>query len=544
MVRFTSLSILALSPLVHARLDWLHARGTAQECPPCPAEGEPQGYTHTVTITEPAEPGKTVTVSDPEGSYQTVTVKDPSELYKTVTVTEHYETPQTKVVYVSQGETIYPPKETVTVTHQGQTVTVTKTENEEYTVTKQVNVYPGGPGYTDSNGYQPGPKTITLTRGHPVPSAGYPGDEGGVVTKIVDDNGEKGDYPGSVHTVTVVRDGELKTLTITNDNYNKVVKTITQQNGEEKTVTMAGNNENKDVKTITLEDGDKNKVIKTITVEDSNKHIVTKTIQDGDMYHTVIIKPEPTITTITDDNGGYITTVVEVPCTYTITAPAKYATAAMTGNDDSYKTITRTATYGGEPEVEVIVYDPETGKSNCEKDNGSPCHPGYENDKTGYGEHNGSHDGGDDETHYDSDEKAQYGENNKPHYPGGNGTHHGNDGKPHYPGDDKGQYGQPGYTKVVSNGNQTYTIAPVYTKVRTYDNGHVYTEAPSADDDSCDSVAMSTSIATVYNTLVVTVGAGSNDAPSATTTPSTEQPTSGRSFRAPKKPRSPLSMRW
>ncbi|WZH41481.1 hypothetical protein QYS62_002428 [Fusarium acuminatum] len=505
MVRFTPLAALALVPLAQARFDWLYSRDTIAQCPPCPVNGEAQDCSHTVTITNPSGPYETVTVSDPKGSYQTVTVTEHGEPGKTITITQNYQSPQTKVVYVSQGETINLPIETVTVTHPGKVVTVTKTETEinGYTITKNVNGYPGN---SNDNGYQPGPKTVTISAGHPVPSAGSPNYDGGVVTKVVGGNDK---YPDA-HTVTVINDGEVKTLTYTDGNYNTVVKTITEDNGHEEVVTVTGRDEYEVVKTVTVDDGG-NKIIKTVTAENTNNYIVTKTIQDGDKYHTVIVKPEPTTSIITKENGDYITTVVEAPQSYTLTAPIRYGSAAVT--DDDCETFTRTATYTGKPEVEVIVYDPETGDSTCTKEDGSSCHSGYDNDKTGYGD-KGSHTGGDDSK----------------------GTDNSKD--PHAGGNDKGQYADPSYTKGGQGGSDSYnTNLPVYTKIHTYGNGDTYTEVHGADPTGCDSVAISTSIATVYNTVVVTVdGSSSQYAP-----PSSTPVSKGRAER---KVRSPLSIRW
>ncbi|KAI6759662.1 hypothetical protein HG530_010342 [Fusarium avenaceum] len=481
MVRFTPLAALALVPLAQARFDWLYARDTIAQCPPCPVNGEAQDCSHTVTITNPSGPYETVTVSDPKGSYQTVTVTEHGEPGKTITITQNYQNPQTKVVYVSQGETINLPVETVTVTHPGKVVTVTKTETETngYTVTKNVNGYPGN---SNGNGYQPGPKTVTISAGHPVPSAGSPNYGGGVVTKVIGGNDKYSD----THTVTVINDGEVKTLTYTDGNYNTVVKTVTEDNGHEEVVTATGRDEYEVVTTVTVDDGGK-KIIKTVTAENTNNYIVTKTIQDGDKYHTVIVKPEPTTSVITKENGDYITTVIEAPQSYTLTAPIRYGSAAVT--DDDCETFTRTATYTGKPEVEVIVYDPETG------DKGSPT-------------------GGDDSK----------------------GTDNSKD--PHAGGNDKGHYADPSYTKGGQGSSDNYnTNLPVYTKIHTYGNGDTYTEVHGADPTGCDSVAISTSIATVYNTVVVTVdGSSSQYAP-----PSSTPVSKGRAER---KARSPLSIRW
>ncbi|KAJ4006622.1 hypothetical protein NW752_010621 [Fusarium irregulare] len=382
MVRFTSLTTLALVPLAQARFDWLYARDTIAQCPPCAMESEQQECSHTVTVTKPA------------GSYETVTVADPRGSYHTVTVTEH-------------GE----PGKTVTVTASAKVVTVTETETNERIVTKQVNVYPAG--NSNGNGYQPGPKTVTISNGYPAPSAGSPGYNGG--------DGDNVKYPDAAHTVTTLEDGK--------------------------------------------------KIVKTVTAENTNKYVVTKIVHEGEKDYTVIVKPEPTVGTITKDNGDYETTIVE--------APIRHGSASPT--DEDCETFTRTATYTGQPEVEVIVYDPETGDSTCTKEDGQPCRLDYDNDK-------GPDNSG---------------------YPGS-----GEDGKDYQDDGSKGQDGSNGYNPNV----------PVYTKVLTYGKGDTYTEVYGADPTGCDSFAVFTSIATVYNTVVVTVE------PSNTA--------------VAKKARSPLSVRW
>ncbi|KAG8668937.1 hypothetical protein FPOAC2_08242 [Fusarium poae] len=459
MVRFTPLAALALVPVAQARFDWLYARDTIAQCPPCTMEGEAQECSYTVTVTEPAGPYETVTISNPKGSYHTVTVTEYGQPGKTVTITQNYQEPVTRVVYVSQGETLNPTKETVTVTAPGKVVTVTKTETSEHVVTKQVNVYPG-PENSNGNGYNPGPKTVTIGNGYPAPSADSPGYDGAVVTKIVG-GGDDVEYPDDAHTVTVIDDGKVKTLTYTDGHYNTVINTVTLKDGK--------------------------KIVKTVTAENTNNYVITKTTHEGGKYHTVIVKPEPTVSTITDDNGDYITTIIETPHTYTLTAPIRYGSPSPT--DDDCETITRTATYTGQPEVEIIVYDPESGDSTCTKEDGQPCHPDYENDKTGYDDN----------------------------------------GKDQEDDDSKGQYEVPAYTKVQSGSDGYNSNVPVYTKIRTYGNGDTYTEVYGADPTGCESFAVSTSIATVYNTVVVTVEPSS---------------TLASDKRVPKKARSPLSVRW
>ncbi|KLO85282.1 uncharacterized protein LW93_13886 [Fusarium fujikuroi] len=400
MVRFTPLAALALVPLAQARFDWLYSRDTIAQCPPCSLESEPKDCSHTVTVTKPSGPYETVTVSDPNGSYRTVTVTEQDGPGKTVTITQNYQNPQTKVVYISQGETVEPAIETITVTRPGKTVTVTATETEtsEHIITKKIDSYPG-------------PKTVTISNGY----------------------------------------------------------------GHEEVVTVTGKDQYEVTKTVTMENG--NKVVETITAENTNNYVVTKTIQQGGKYYTVIVKPEPAVSTITKENGDCITTVVEVDQTYTLTAPAKYGTATVA--DDDCDTYTRTATYTGKPEVEVIVYDPETGDSTCTKEDGKPCNPGYDN--------------------------------------GGDGS--------------KGQYEDPTNTKGRDGSGNYNSNAPVYTKIRTYGNGDVYTEVHGAEPTGCESAAISTSIATVYNTVVVTADASPSKAPTA-------------ERRAANKVRSPLSVRW
>ncbi|RGP79639.1 hypothetical protein FLONG3_2193 [Fusarium longipes] len=481
MVRVTPLAALALVPLAQARFDWLYARDTIAQCPPCTMEGEAQDCSHTVTVTKPAQPYETVTVSDPNGSYHTVTVTEHGEPGKTVTVDQNYQKPETKFIYISDGETFNPPKETVTITAPGKVVTVTETETSEHVVTKHVTVYPG-PGNSNGNKYHPGPKTVTISNEYPIPSADSPGYDGGVVTKIVGD-GDNVKYPDNVHTVTVIDDGKVKTLTYTDGNYNTVIKTVTQDNGEEKVVTFTGRDDYEVVNTVTLEDG--KKIVKTVTAENTNNYAITKTTEEGGKYYTVIVKPEPTVSTITKDNGDYVTTIVTNPHTYTLTAPIRYGSASPTDDDDC-ETITRTATYTGQPEVEIIVYDPESGDSTCTKEDGQPCRPGYDNDKTGY----------------DENGKGQQG------------------------GDSKGEYEAPAYTKVQGGSDGYNSNLPVYTKIRTYGNGDTYTEVYGADPTGCESFAISTSIATVYNTVVVTV-----------------EPSAPSASGVPNKARSPLFIR-
>ncbi|RGP76123.1 hypothetical protein FSPOR_369 [Fusarium sporotrichioides] len=422
MVRFTPLAALALVPLAQARFDWLYARNTIAQCPPCTMEGEAQECSHTVTVTERAGPYETVTVPDPKGSYHTVTFTEYGQPGKTVTITQNYQEPVTRVVYVSHGETLNPPKETVTVTAPnkvvtvtapGKVVTVTNTEASEHVVTKQVDVYPG-PGNSNGNGFYPGPKTVTISNGHPAPSADSPGYDRAVVTKIVED-GNNVKYPNDAHTVTVIDDGKVKTLTYADGHYN----------------------------TVTLKDG--KKVIKTVTAENTNNYVVTKTTQEGGKYHTVIVKPEPTVSTIINDNGDYVTTIVETPHTYTLTAPIRYGSPSPTDDD-------------------------------CE------------NDKPGY----------------DDNGKGQEGD------------------------DSEGQYEVPAHTKVQSGSDGYNSNVPVYTKIRTYGDGDTYTEVYGADPTGCESFAVSTSISTIYNTVVVTVEPSS---------------TVAADDRLPKKARSPLSVR-
>ncbi|KAF5967197.1 hypothetical protein FCOIX_12084 [Fusarium coicis] len=387
MVQFTPLAALALVPLAQARFDWLYSRDTIAQCPPCSLDSESKDCSHTVTVTKSSGPYETVTVSDPNGSCHTVTVTEQDGPGKTVTITQNYQNPQTKVVYISQGETVEPAVETITVTRPGKTVTVTATETEtsEHIVTKKIDSYPG-------------PKTVTIGNGYPAPSAGSPGYNVGVFAKVVGGDGGYEKDPDYIHTVTVVKDGQIQTLTYTDGNYNTIIKTITQDNGYEEVVTVTG----------------------------KDQHEVTKTV-----------------------------------------------------TEDDCETYTRTATYTGKAEVEVFVYDPETGGSTSTKEDGKPCNPGYDN--------------------------------------GGSGS--------------KGQYEDPTNTKGQDGSDNYNSNVPVYSKIRTYGNGDVYTEVHGAEPTGCESAAVSTSIATVYNTVVVTVDASPSRAPTV------ERRTANKAW-------SPLSVGW
>lgn len=374
-----------------------------------------------------------------------------------MTVTRDYEAPNIKIVYINHGANPDPPTETVTVkktvTNSGETATVAEKDNEEHVVTKKLTIYPQRPVHTKV--YDPKCETATLM-----------GDDGDIVTKTLD----YGD--GTIHTVTVVKDGEKQTLTIINDYNTKIVKTVTLENGDKQTMTLTESDKDKVIKTVTVEDGDKNKIVKTITFEDSDRHIVTKTIRDGDRYYTVIVKPEPTITTVSYDDGKQITKVVEVPCTYTITAPPQITTG--THSDDDCETYTRTVTREGEREVEVIVVDPDTGKATCRgKENGLPCH---------------SRD------------------------------------------DDDSYTNLPNYTKVVDGGDDD---KPYQTRTQGSDDPE-YTDGSKPYGTGCDNVSVSTTIETVYNTVVVTVGPQKEEEEEVYSTVTTGQ----------QKPRAPLSVRW
>ncbi|KAH7013224.1 hypothetical protein EDB80DRAFT_365716 [Ilyonectria destructans] len=475
MLRFAPWAALAMAPLAQARFDWLHARHQAEECCPCPAPGAPDDTTKTVTISEPAGTDHTVTVTEPAG---------------------------------------YPSKETITIEHTitqpGKTVYITQTE--QHTVTKKVTI-PADPLQTH---HQENYKTVTIPYGSPSQSAVEPKDDDSeelvktvtigndkervrdhVVTITVGDGNEQvktvtlenAKESNKVHTTTIGHSNErVHTKTIKNgDKYHTVtigtsddrIVTKTIHDGDKYyTVPMGGSSDR--VVTKTIHDGDK---YYTVTIGDSDDHVVTKTIREGDKYYTVtigdsndrvvtktihedgkpytvVVKPEPSVQTITLEGGKETTKTVEVYRTATITAPAQTQTVTK----QEYKTITTTVTDSyGQPDVEIIIINIETGKSTCKKKlSGLPCH-----------------------------------------------------------------------------GKNDYELPEV--SILTV------TEGSGATETDCSPISVSTSISTVYNTVVMTVGSDGGAAPestgTATTTEGVEHPVSSRNIRA-RQPRAPRSIRW
>ncbi|KAH6955905.1 hypothetical protein BKA56DRAFT_663302 [Ilyonectria sp. MPI-CAGE-AT-0026] len=472
MLRFAPWAALAMAPLAQARFDWLHARHQAEECCPCPSPGAPDGTTKTVTISEPAGTAHTVTVTEPAG---------------------------------------YPSKETITIEHTitqpGKTVFITQTE--QYTVTKKVTI-PADPLQTH---HQEHYKTVTIgndkemVRDHVVTIT--VGDDNEQVKTVTLENAKESN---KVHTITIghsnervytktIKDGDnYHTVTIGNSDDGIVTKTI-HDGGKYYTVPMGGSSDRVVTKTIregdkyytvTIGDSDNHVVTKTIhdgdkyytvTVGDSDDHVVTKTIREGDKYYTVtfgdssdsvvtktihedgkpytvVVKPEPSVQTITLEGGEETTKTVEVYRTATITAPAQTQTVTK----QEYKTITTTVTDSyGQPDVEIIIINIETGKSTCKKKlSGLPCH-----------------------------------------------------------------------------GKNDYELPEV--SILTV------TEGSGATETDCSPISVSTSISTVYNTVVMTVGPDGGAAPestgTATTTEGVEHPVSSRNIRA-RQPRAPRSIRW
>ncbi|KAK7429383.1 hypothetical protein QQZ08_003975 [Neonectria magnoliae] len=482
MLRFAHWAVLAMAPLAQARFDWLHARHNAEECCPCPAPGAPEDYTKTVTVSEPAGTAHTVTVTEPQGA---------------------------------------PSKETVTIEHlvtnPGKTVYVTRTE--EHVVTKVMTV-------VHSQLYmQPSAKTVAITPGSPHPSAVEPeGNYYEVVTKTVPVSGDK--Y--KVVTVTLGGGGEhVKTITLGNSretgrvvtigNSNKhtvtigdsdkhiVTKTI-QEGGKYYTVTVGDSSKH----TVTIGDPDQHIITKTIqedgkyytiTVGDSDKHVTTKTIQEDGKHYTVIVKPTSSVQTITLEGGKETTKVVDVPCTITVTAPPQDATATQ-----HLETLTTTVTDSyGQPDVEIIIIDTETGKSTCKKkESGHPCKNSYE-------------------------------------YPEGPGGYvvTMTDGE-------SATTVEEGYIVTATDGSvATVTEGGFVTTVKQGGYIVTVTGGSGAAETGCPSMAVSTSIQTVYNTVLVTVGPGGSAAPKPTgkTATDVEQSMSRQDIRD-RQQRSPRSVQW
>ncbi|KAF7544444.1 hypothetical protein G7Z17_g9944 [Cylindrodendrum hubeiense] len=453
MLRFAPWAMLATAPLAQARFDWLNARHQADECLPCPAPGAPDEI-------------KTVTISEPAGSVHTVTVTEPAG---------------------------HPSKETITIEHTitqpGKTIYITHTQ--QHTVTKKVTI-PAAP-YQTHNEYHD--KTATIEYALPSQSAVEPKDDDDeILIKTITIGGDKervrhstitvGDEEERVKTVTLQNMKEsdkiihtIKTVTIGHSNERIITKTI-KEGDKYHTVTI-GNSDDRII-TKTIKEGDK---YHTITIGNSDEGVVTKTIKEGDKYrtvtigdtdervvtktiyesgkpYTVVVKPEPSCKTITLEGGKEITETIEVYRTATITAPAQTQTITK----QEYKTITATVTDShGQPDIEIIIINIETGKSTCKKKlSGLPCH-------------------------------------------------------------DKNDYENPEVSVLT------------------------VTEGSGATETDCPPMSVSTSIQTVYNTVVMTVGPDGAAAPAttgtATTTEGVEQPMSSRNIRA-RQPRAPRSVRW
>ncbi|KAK7421653.1 hypothetical protein QQX98_002120 [Neonectria punicea] len=486
MLRFAPWAVLAMAPLAQARFDWLHARHNAEECCPCPAPGAPEDYTKTVTVSEPAGTAHTVTVTEPQGA---------------------------------------PSKETVTIEHlvtdTGKTVYVTRTE--EHVVTKVVTIV------HSQLSMQPSAKTVAITPGSPHPSAVEPeGNHYEVVTKTVDVGGDK--Y--KVVTVTLGGGGEhVKTVTLGNSKETgKVVKTVTVGDSDEHVVTIGDSDKHIVTKTIqedgkyytvtigdsskhtvTIGDSDQHFITKTIqedgkyytiTAGDSDKHVTTKTIQEDGKHYTVIVKPTPSVQTITLEDGKETTKVIDVPCTITVTAPPQGATATQ-----HLETLTTTVTGSyGQPDVEIIIINPDTGKSTCKKkESGHPCKNSYE-------------------------------------YPEGPGGYVVTVTE----GESATTVKEEGYIVTATDGSvATVTEGRFVTTVKQGGYIVTVTKGSGAAETECPSMAVSTSIQTVYNTVLVTVGPDGSAAPKPTgrTATDVEHPMSRRDIQG-RQQRSPRSVRW
>ncbi|KAH7161618.1 hypothetical protein EDB81DRAFT_925172 [Dactylonectria macrodidyma] len=327
MLRFAPLAMLAMAPLAQAHFDWLHPRRHVEECCPCPVSGTPEHIVQTMTISEHAETTHTITVTKPAS---------------------------------------YPSKETVVIEHTitlpGKTVYYTHVE--QHTVTEKV-LNPVAPSQAYNEEHYD--KTTTVIYGLPSQGADEPKyeDEDEVLVKTITIYGDKEEEHYHFTTIT---EGE---------NYNQVTTVTLHNPGETHKVVQA-------TKTATIQYSDER--VLTKTVQDGDKHYtvpfgnsddcVTKTIYESGKPYTVVIKPKPSAQTFTEEGGKETTRIIEVYQTATITAQAQ----TQTVTEQEYKTITTTMIDPyGQPDVEIIIYHIETGKSTCEKLSGLPCHDDEDN---------------------------------------------------------------------------------------------------------------------------------------------------------------------
>ncbi|KAH7129997.1 hypothetical protein B0J13DRAFT_134397 [Dactylonectria estremocensis] len=323
MLQLAPWAVLAMAPLAQADFDWLHPQRHAEECCPCPMSGATDYNVQTVTISEHAQRTHTVTVTEPAGypSKQTVVIE------RTITL---------------PGKTVY------------------YTQVEQHTVTEKVS-NSVAPSYAHKEEHYD--KTTTITYGLPSQSANKPTyDDNEVVVKTITIGGEKEEE--HYHVTTITEGGNYQVTTITlhspqeTDEVVEIIKTVTIQYSDERVLTKI------------VQDGDKH-----YTAPFGNSDgCVTKTIYEAGKHYTIVIKPEPSVQTFTEEGGKATTKTVEVYRTATITAPAQ----TQTITEQEYRTITTTMIDSyGQPDVQIIVVHIETGKSTCKKKlSGLPCHDG------------------------------------------------------------------------------------------------------------------------------------------------------------------------
>ncbi|KAF7561689.1 hypothetical protein G7046_g2464 [Stylonectria norvegica] len=246
---------------------------------------------------------------------KTVTITQPAGSIQTVTITQPAGSVQTVTVTQPAGS----PQTTTVYINHGTTVNPPpgQTVTVEHTVTE-----PGRTIYITEGGQQIYTRIITV---QPLgPSDNMPGNGGG----------------------------------------GRVTRTLTQGDGNGR-------------KTITLTNAAPPLETKMVLPSGSEQYVVTKTLPGGgEQFHTVVNRPEPITKTVTLDNGKVVTTVVEVPHYITVTAAPEIQRVVYTKTVNDLVTVTRTVSYDGGNDVEIIIIDPETGKSTCKrKESGLPCHP-------------------------------------------------------------------------------------------------------------------------------------------------------------------------
>lgn len=363
MLALASLTMLSMANMAYARSGRLQPRMDANECCPCPGpNGDPIEGATTVTVTEAAKPVDPVTIYIPQTGGQDKAAPTP----ETVTVHD-------------------------TVTEPAATVFVTKESHPEPSgadAMEEVMEHP-----------QPEPATVTVypdgSEVTPVPGESEGDDTVEVVTEEQDDhdyiddpdNGNVEDPSKDGHGNDTNRgnpDGDKKDNTATktivpNDPAADAPKTVTVNitPAQGKTIIISPTSPKDSIVTVTaIPEGE---TPSPDAHEDVKDKVITKTTKDDHPsaeIKTILISHEPSVKTVTLDNGEVKMDTVMTPATLTVTAAPSTETQALVETINNYQTITQSVHNGDNNniDIEITIININTGEMTCRKeDTGMPC---------------------------------------------------------------------------------------------------------------------------------------------------------------------------